>query len=598
MKETFWVLRKIFRNCSRYIIGYVFIALLSTAITVGVNLLNRSLLNRLVQDTAGGSLSGASLGLAVSYIAAWLCSTFIGFFLAFGNNLFRLKVDVFLQKLFMYKSIRTDQDRFFDSRFMDSYTFISSNAYRGSYFMLRLMDVLFQNTAVVVSALALYAFYAPFLLAYTFLAAAIYGFSVFSISRKQYELGRQQINTERRMGYFKNLFKEKNTAKEMRIFGTGAHFFRIWEGANAAYRKERLDMDNKGADYRNIAALVDYGLYAGMVFTLLYSVKAGGCDVGTFVMLMGMVSQCNRSIKSIVGMAMQGLAEDVRYFQEYYSFVAPMTNEEIRRCVRGEGTARQSDEPFRGLEVRDVSYTYPNGGKKAVDGVSLKVEKGEVVSILGYNGSGKTTLVKMIYRALSPGFGEIAMNNRDYRAWSPEDIYRFFGIAPQEFSCYALSLRRNVGLGRVECMEEEERLERAYGDAGLQPLIRKLPFGEETILGKEYDAEGILLSGGEQQKVVLASAYMGEPEVLVLDEPTASIDPFQEMEMLRNFRETLKGRTGILVSHRIGFARLADRIVMMRGGKIVEQGSHEELLEKKGYYWEMYSSQKELYGEG
>ena len=505
---------------------------------------------------------------------------------------------MFLQKLFMYKSIRTDQDRFFDSRFMDSYTFISNNAYRGSSFVLRLMDVLFYDMAVVASALALYAFYAPFLLAYTFVAAAIYGFSVFSISRKQYELGRRQINTERRMGYFRDLFKEKNTAKEMRIFGTGAHFFRIWEGVNAVYRKERLDMDNKGADYRNIAVLADYALYAVMVFSLLYSVKTGGCDVGTFVMLIGMVSQCSRSIKSIVRTVMQGIAEDVRYFQEYYSFVMPVTNEEIRRCMRGERTARQTDEPFRNLEVRDASYTYPNGGKKAVDGVSLEVSKGEVVSILGYNGSGKTTLVKMIYRALSPESGEIAMNGRGYGTWVPEDIYRFFGTAPQEFACYALSLRRNVGLGRVECMDEEEHLERAYGDAGLQPLIWKLPFGEETILGKDYDAEGILLSGGEQQKVVLASAYMGEPEVLVLDEPTASIDPFREMEMLRNFRETLKGRTGILVSHRIGFARLADRIIMMRGGKIVEQGSHEELLEKKGYYWEMYSSQKELYGEG
>lgn len=598
MKETFWVLRKIFRNCSRYIIGYVFIALLSTAITVGVNLLNRSLLNRLVQDVAVGSLSGASVGLAASYIAVWLCSTFIGFFLAFGNNLFRLKVDVFLQKLFMYRSIRTDQGRFFDSRFMDSYTFISNNAYRGSYFLLRLMDVVLQDVAVVVSALALYAFYAPFLLVYTFLAAAVYGLSVFSVSRRQYELGKRQVGSERRMGYLRNLFKEKNTAKEMRIYGTGAHFFHMWERVNATYRKERLDMDNKGADYRNMAALADYALYAGMVFSLLYSVKAGGCDVGTFVMLLGMASRCSGSIKNIVGMAMQGVAEDIRYFQEYYSFVAPMTDEEIRRCVRGEETVRQTDESFQSLEVRDVSYTYPNGGRKAVDGVSLKVAKGEVVSILGYNGSGKTTLMKMVYRALSPESGEVALNGRGYGAWEAEDVYRFFGIAPQEFSCYALSLRRNVGLGRVECMDEEERLEKAYGDAGLRPLIRKLPSGEETILGKEYDAEGILLSGGEQQKVVLASAYMGEPEVLVLDEPTASIDPFQEMEMLQNFRETLKGRTAILVSHRIGFARLADRIVMMRGGRIVEQGSHEELLEKKGYYWEMYCSQKELYGEG
>lgn len=603
MRETFWVLRKIIRYCFVYLFGYMVIALASTGISVGVNLLNRSMLNRLAVDMEGGVLSGIVIGLLIAYMVGRICYGCMNFLGAFGNNLSRLKVDVFMQKLFMYRSIRTKQDSFFHSDFMDRYAFISGRTYMGSNFIFRLVSVFFRDVATIISAVILYAMYAPFLLVYSFMTAVVYGVSTYSVSKKQYDLSRRQINTERQLGYFRGVFTGKNTAKEMRMYGTGGYFFRKWKVTNDCYQKERLEMENKGTNYGNTARMVDYLLYAGMIFSLLYSVKMGGCDVGTFVMLMGLSTECNAAINDIVANVMKGIAEDVRYFKEYYEFVAPMNNKEIRKCLK-EIKEVQHDleggeklEPFGNLEIRNVSYTYPGSDRKAVDNVSLKLERGKIVSLLGYNGSGKTTLMKMIYRGLYPEEGQILLNGKDYDAMEPEEVYRYFGVAPQEFSCYALSLRQNVGLGRIEQMEADACLQKAYEDAGLYPLFRKLPEGEQTIIGKDYDQDGILLSGGEQQKMVLAAAYMGEPEVLVLDEPTASIDPFKELEMIQNFREILRGRTAILVSHRIGFARLADRIVMMRDGKIVEQGTHEELLHKKGYYAEMFYAQKELYEE-
>lgn len=341
-----------------------------------------------------------------------------------------------------------------------------------------------------------------------------------------------------------------------------------------------------------------------MILSLLYSVRTGSCDVGTFVMLMGISTECNGKIKDIVSNLMKGIAEDIRYFKEYYDFVAPMENREIRKCLKELKKVQYSPEncqkqgPFDKLEIKNVSYAYPGGTGKAVDDVSLNIERGKIVSILGYNGSGKTTLMKMIYRGLHPKEGQIFLNGKEYDAIDSEEIYKYFGVAPQEFSCYALPLHQNVGLGRIERMDEGACLQKAYADAGMDALLRKLPDGEDTIIGKDYDPNGILLSGGEQQKVVLAAAYMGEPEVLVLDEPTASIDPFKELELIQNLRDLLRERTAILVSHRIGFARLADLIVMMRDGAIIEQGTHEELLNKKGYYAEMFYAQKELYEEG
>ena len=146
-------------------------------------------------------------------------------------------------------------------------------------------------------------------------------------------------------------------------------------------------------------------------------------------------------------------------------------------------------------------------------------------------------------------------------------------------------------------MKDEDQLQTAYVKAGMDSFINKFENGDRTVLGKEYDDQGIDLSGGEWQRLIIASAYMGEPELLLMDEPTASIDPLKEMELIQNFRENLKGKTAILISHRIGFARLADRIVMMENGRIAEQGTHEELLKNGGYYARLFNEQKKLYEE-
>lgn len=268
-----------------------------------------------------------------------------------------------MQKLFMDRSIRTGQDRFFDPGFMDRYAFISGRTYMGSNFVFRLMSVLFYDVATIISAAVLYAMYASFLLVYGLMTAAVYGVSTYCISKRNYELSRRQINAERQMGYFRGLFTAKNTAKEMRMYGLGAFFFRRWKLSNDRYQKERLEMDNKDADYANAAVMVDYVLYAGMLFSLLYSVKTGGCDVGTFVMLMGISTECSGKIKDIVSNVANGITEDIRYFKEYYDFVAPMGNSEIRKClkgikeIQGNSETSQGQKPFASLEIRGEGYT-------------------------------------------------------------------------------------------------------------------------------------------------------------------------------------------------------------------------------------------------
>lgn len=268
--------------------------------------------------------------------------------------------------------------------------------------------------------------------------------------------------------------------------------------------------------------------------------------------------------------------------ENYINYVAKTKSESVTPLLR-------ENMEFEKLEMNNVSYKYPSGQDHAVKNISFGIKKGEIVSILGYNGSGKTTLVKLITGVLSPTQGDIYLNRKNIQDIPKESVSALYGIAYQEFTRYLLTVRDNVGFGFIE-KDSEENIKKALREADM-----KLPVTLDTKIGKELYSDGIDLSGGQWQKIDLARAYMGGHCVLVLDEPTASVDPFKEIEMLSHFRTILQGRTAILISHRIGFARLCDRIVMMDKGEIVESGTHDELLNKNGFYSELFNAQKELY---
>lgn len=189
----------------------------------------------------------------------------------------------------------------------------------------------------------------------------------------------------------------------------------------------------------------------------------------------------------------------------------------------------------------------------------------------------------------------LCIDGNDMNEEPHDKVSHYFGVAFQDFARFSLSIKENVAIGRVEIAHTSSDLEQAFDKGGLQTIISRLPQKDDTIIGKQYDDSGIELSGGEWQRIALARAYYGDHEIIVLDEPTASIDPLQELRILENIRRFLDGKTAILVSHRIGLSRLADRILFMKNGEIVEEGTPDELLKANGEYASMFNAQKELY---
>jgi ATP-binding cassette subfamily B protein len=247
-----------------------------------------------------------------------------------------------------------------------------------------------------------------------------------------------------------------------------------------------------------------------------------------------------------------------------------------------------------GIEFRGVGFQYPESGEWALRDVNLSIRAGEKIALVGPNGAGKTTLIKLLSRLYDPTEGAISIDGIDIREIDPSELRQRIGVIFQDFVRYHLPARENIGFGQIEKSDGMERIIESARKSGAHAIIENLPDGYETMLGRWFHG-GHELSLGQWQKIALARAFMRDAEILVLDEPTASLDAETEYEIFRNFQELTDGKMAILISHRFSTVRMADRIVVIQGGRIAEIGSHDQLLRKEGIYAHLFGLQAEGY---
>jgi len=249
----------------------------------------------------------------------------------------------------------------------------------------------------------------------------------------------------------------------------------------------------------------------------------------------------------------------------------------------------------KGIELEDVGFQYPGKDAWALRHVTLSIPAGESLALVGENGAGKTTLVKLLTRLYEPTEGRILLDGRDLRAWDVAELRKRFGVLFQDFNQYQLKVRENVGMGSVEHMGDEPRVERAVESGGAREVVAALAEGLDAPLGRWFQ-NGTELSGGQWQKIALSRAFMREEaDILVLDEPTASLDAEAEHAVFTRFRQLAQGRTTVVISHRFPTVRMAHTIVVLNHGEIVEQGTHDELVALGGRYARMFALQAEGY---
>ena len=298
--------------------------------------------------------------------------------------------------------------------------------------------------------------------------------------------------------------------------------------------------------------------------------------------LMGVTSSAGRLIES--GM----------FIEDFQSFMALAAHVPDREDADSNDRTSTGVARLGSLDVQDVSFAYPGTSRVVLDDVSLRVDPGEVVAIVGENGSGKTTLVKLICRLYRPAAGQILWNGIDATELSPEQIRSQITVLFQDYVQYHLAVRDNIQLGRPERLAADEAIRSAAAAAGAAGFISLLPNEYETRLGREFFG-GHELSVGQWQRLALARAFFRDGSFLVLDEPTASLDPRAEAELFAQMRELAHGRSVLLVSHRFSSVRTADRIYVLEGGRIVESGDHDALIDRGGLYAELFTLQSEAY---
>lgn len=427
-----------------------------------------------------------------------------------------------------------------------------------------------------------------------FIISLIYVIAVlilnFSFTEKIRWNAQKTRKDERTATYFEKLPQQPGTAKEIRIFENTEDVVSQWSKAFERVKANK-NQHTFDVELRNFVSGIGFVLFlAIMIIYSLYLVAKGEMAASVFVMLYLL---CMSMYTAISGLARNILGFDYGLFalerQHQFFKMAPF------RVKTDDNKALpivDDDAPV--FDVDHLSFSYSKQ-TPVIKNVSFQVKKGEVVALVGPNGCGKTTLTKLLLGMYKPDSGTMKLFGKSYSDYSPQDIRGFIGVFFQDFYLFHAPLSENVAYGDMENFHNEQKMMDALKKGGAEPILHKLPKGIHTLLGKAVDKSGVELSGGEKQRIAVSRAHMSNKNVLIFDEPSAALDPIAELEQFDNIRNKLNGRTAILISHRIGFARLADKIIMMDHGEIAEIGTHDELMARNGLYTDFFYQQAQWY---
>ena len=311
---------------------------------------------------------------------------------------------------------------------------------------------------------------------------------------------------------------------------------------------------------------------------------SGAMTLGTLTFLTGAFSRSRMYIEKILS-GFTDVSEQALFLKDLFDFF------EMQPAIASKPGALPAPRPIRqGFEFQNVAFSYAGSERQVLRNIHFRLEPGEKVALIGANGAGKTTLVKLLARLYEPTAGRILLDGVDLRDYNVEDLRREIGVIFQDYMRYDLLIKENIGFGKIEDLGSQQLIERAADKSQAADMIARLPQRFDQVVGRRFDG-GVDLSGGEWQKIALARAYMRDAQLLILDEPTATLDARAEYEVFLRFAELTEGKMSVLISHRFSTVRMADRILVLSGGEITEQGSHRQLVELGGLYAELFELQ-------
>ena len=447
---------------------------------------------------------------------------------------------------------------------------------------------LIRNLLVFLSMIALLVQLQWFLAVIALLAPIPTFISNARYSWQGYQLKLKQMPASRMMAYLSNLLTTDTFHKEIQVFRLSSFFLERFNHLATRFYEEGRSLLVKQSlgDFlwRLLSILSSGGIYLYVAFRAIY----GFITLGDLVLYAQAVTSVQANFETLLE-EVSSMYEHSLYLKAFFDLLA------IKPQMQKPEHPVPMSRPFQqGIEFHNVTYTYEGAKHPALHNVSFTIQPGETVALVGRNGAGKTTLVKLLARLYDPQEGKIVLNGHDIREYDPAELHEEMGILFQDYVTYYLMAQENIGVGKVAEIDNRNLIAMAAAKSGADEVIDKLPEGYETMLGHWF-GNGHQLSCGEWQKVALARAFMREAQLFILDEPTAALDAQAEYNLFMRIRELARDHTTIFISHRFSTVRLADRILVMEDGEIIEQGNHEELLKQDGYYAQLFNLQAASY---
>jgi ATP-binding cassette, subfamily B, bacterial len=454
--------------------------------------------------------------------------------------------------------------------------------------MIQSMGRLLQQVVTTITFSAALLYYSPWLLLLLVAGVipAFLGESHFAFLG--YAKNFYQTPLRRQMDYLRQVGGSKEASKELKLFGLSKYLTdRFATLAQQIYR-ENVALSRRrlfvGGFLSILGTMGYYGAYAYVIWRALH----GAYSIGTLTFLTGAIVQASSNIQQVFS-TVSSIADQALFLTDLIAFFG------MKPLVQSKPDAHLIPRPIlKGFEFRNVSFAYPGAQRRILSDFNFHLAPGERIALIGENGQGKTTIVKLITRLYDPTEGQILLDGIDLREYSIEDLHHEIGVIFQDFMRYEMTARENIAVGRIDSNPTQQDIEYAAHKSLAEGVIQKLGGGYDQMLGRRFEG-GVDLSGGEWQKLALARAYLRDSQLLILDEPTAALDARSELEVFQRFAELTEGKMALLISHRFSTVRMADRIVVLEGGRLVEEGSHDALIHLNGRYATMFEMQAASY---
>ncbi|MCE6988323.1 ABC transporter ATP-binding protein [Dyadobacter sp. CY323] len=407
-------------------------------------------------------------------------------------------------------------------------------------------------------------------------------------NEKTYSLTRSWTPERRELDYLRYLGSSAETAKEVKVFGLENYLAGKFKSLSDQYfnANKKIAISRAGWGYV-LSAIGTFAYYGAYVFVLAQTL-AGLITIGTMTFLSGSFQRMHAMLQGIMS-RFSGIAENALYLQDLFDFF------EIQPTILANENGKLISKPIKtGITFENVGFKYPDNDFWALRNLTFSIEPGEKLALVGENGAGKTTLVKLLASLYKPTEGRILIDGVDIQEYQLADLRANIGIIFQDYIRYEMTVSDNIAVGDISNIDDKTAIESAADKSMAYELIERLPNRYEQVLGKRFK-DGTELSGGQWQKIALARAYMRNAQIIVLDEPTSALDARAEHEVFKRFTGLIEGKMAVLISHRFSTVRMADRILFLEKGKLIEYGSHDELLVKDGKYAELFNIQAQGY---